>query len=146
METCKVKIQNKSKYSLPKYQTKGSAGMDLHANISTSLLIKPLERKLVPTGIYISMPEGYEAQIRARSGLSLKYGVTMVNGIGTIDSDYRGEIKVILINLGQENYTLQPGERIAQMVISKYITAQWENVDQLDDTERGQGGFGHSGK
>lgn len=146
METCKVKIQNKSKYLLPKYQTKGSAGMDLHANISTSLLIKPMERKLVPTGIYISMPEGYEAQIRARSGLSLKYGITMANGIGTIDSDYRGEIKIILINLGQENYILQPGERIAQMVISKYIAVQWENADQLDDTKRGQGGFGHSGK
>lgn len=145
MEKCKIKLQRKSKYNIPKYQTSGSAGMDLYADISNTLLIRPMERKLIPTGLYIEMPEGYEAQIRARSGISLKYGITLVNGIGTIDSDYRGEVKVILINLGQEDYTIQPGDRVAQMIINKYITAQWELVDELNGTLRGEGGFGHSG-
>ncbi|WP_213818430.1 dUTP diphosphatase [Garciella nitratireducens] len=145
METCKIKVKNMSKYPLPKYQTEGSSGMDLYANISNPLVIKPLERKLIPTGIYISMPNGYEAQIRARSGLSFKYGITIANGIGTIDSDYRGEIKIILINFGEKNYILHPGERIAQMVISKYVRIYWEKVDELDNTQRGQGGLGHSG-
>lgn len=145
MEKCKIKLQRKSKYNIPKYQTSGSAGMDLYADISNPLLIRPMERKLIPTGLYIEMPEGYEAQIRARSGISLKYGITLVNGIGTIDSDYRGEVKVILINLGQEDYTIQPGDRVAQMIINKYITAQWELVDELNGTLRGEGGFGHSG-
>lgn len=145
METCKIKLQRKSKYRIPEYQTSGSAGMDLYADIASPLLIKPLERKLIPTGIHIEMPKGYEVQIRARSGISLKYGITLVNGLGTIDSDYRGEVKVILINLGQEDYTIQPGDRIAQMVINKYIRAQWEIVDELKATSRGEGGFGHSG-
>ena len=145
MDKCTIQIINKSKYNLPEYQTKGSAGMDIYANISTSKIIKPGERTLVPTGISISMPKGYEAQLRARSGLSLKHGITLINGIGTIDSDYRGEIKVILINLGDEDFTIRPGERIAQMVIKKYITADWKLVYQLDETQRGQEGFGHSG-
>ncbi|HHT49878.1 MAG TPA: dUTP diphosphatase [Eubacteriaceae bacterium] len=145
MEKCIIKIINNSNYNLPKYQTKGSAGMDLYANISEGEIIKPGEIKLIPTGIYISMPEGYEAQIRARSGLSLKHGVTLANGIGTIDSDYRGEISIILVNLGNKDYFIEPGERIAQMVIKKYILAQWELVEDLDETVRGEGGFGHSG-
>lgn len=145
MNNCKIKITNKSNYNLPEYQTKGSAGMDIYANIITSKKITPGEIMLIPTGISISMPEGYEAQIRARSGLSLKHGITLVNGIGTIDSDYRGEIKVILINLGERDFTIKPGERIAQMVIKKYIIANWELVEQLDETQRGQEGFGHSG-
>lgn len=145
MDKFTIQIINKSKYNLPEYQTKGSAGMDIYANITTSIIIKPGERTLVPTGISISMPEGYEAQLRARSGLSLKHGITLINGIGTIDSDYRGEIKVILINLGDEDFTIRPGERIAQMVIKKYITADWKLVYQLDETQRGQEGFGHSG-
>ncbi|MCR1898097.1 dUTP diphosphatase [Irregularibacter muris] len=146
MEKCKIKIINQSKYSLPQYQTQGSAGMDLYADINKNILLKPGERVLIPTGIFISMPIGYEAQIRARSGLSIKHGITLINGIGTIDSDYRGEIKIIVINLGQEDYVFQPGERIAQMVIKKYIMAEWELVDHLDQTPRGVGGFGHSGK
>jgi dUTP pyrophosphatase len=145
MNACKIKITNKSKYNLPEYQTKGSAGMDIYANITTSKIIRPRERMLIPTGVSISMPEGYEAQIRARSGLSLKHGITLVNGIGTIDSDYRGEIKVILINLGERDFTIKPGERIAQMVIKKYIIADWELVQELDETQRGKEGFGHSG-
>lgn len=146
MEKCKIKIINRSKYNLPQYQTEGSAGMDLYADISGEILLKPGERRLIPTGIAISMPNGYEAQIRARSGLAIKHGITLVNGIGTIDSDYRGEIMIIVINLGEENYIFHPGERIAQMVIKKYITADWEIVDCLDETPRGKGGFGHSGK
>lgn len=141
----KVKVVNKSKFHLPKYETEGSAGLDLKANIEEPITLKPLERALIPTGLYISMPRRYEAQIRARSGLALKHGITLANGIGTIDSDYRGEIKVILINLGNEPYTINTGDRIAQMVFMKYEKAEFELVDELDETERGQGGFGHSG-
>ena len=143
MEKCLIKIMNHSIYKLPSYQTPGSAGMDLYANINQPCLIKPLERKLIPTGLSISMPIGYEAQIRARSGLALKHGLALVNGVGTIDSDYRGEIKIILINLGDKDYTIQPGERIAQMVIKKYVYGEWDVVEDLDDTLRGKGGFGH---
>ncbi|MFZ7119767.1 MAG: dUTP diphosphatase [Eubacteriaceae bacterium] len=145
MENCIIKIINKSNYPIPKYQTSGSAGVDIHANLSKSTLIKKGEIKLIPTGLFITVPSGYEAQIRARSGLSLKHGITLANGIGTIDSDYRGEIKVIIINLGTEDYIIEPGERIAQMVIKKYIYANFQEVEILDETKRGQGGFGHSG-
>lgn len=145
MEKCKIKIINKSKYPLPEYQTEGSAGMDLYANIEKSVEVSTNEIILVPTGIYISLSPGYEAQIRARSGLALKHGISLVNGIGTIDSDYRGEIGVILTNLSKTSYTISPGERIAQMVIKKYILADWENVDYLDLTQRGENGYGHSG-
>ncbi len=140
-----IKIINKSSFELPSYKTEGSAGMDLRANIEESISLEPLDRELVPTGIYISMPRGYEAQIRARSGLAIKHGISLANGIGTIDSDYRGEIKVILINLGKEAYRINPGERIAQMVIVKYEIANLIQVEELDQTERGKGGFGHSG-
>lgn len=140
-----IKIINKSSFELPSYKTEGSAGMDLRANIEESISLEPLDRELVPTGIYISIPRGYEAQIRARSGLAIKHGISLANGIGTIDSDYRGEIKVILINLGKETYRINPGERIAQMVIVKYEIANLIQVEELDQTERGKGGFGHSG-
>lgn len=145
MEKCRIQIVNKSNYPLPKYQTEGSAGMDIYANLDKSIIIHKGEILLIPTGLYISVPMGYEIQIRARSGLSLKHGITMANGIGTIDSDYRGEIKVILINLGDNDYEIKPGERIAQMVIKKYIHASFEQVEILDETKRGHGGFGHSG-
>ncbi len=141
----KVKVVNKSKFDLPKYQTEGSAGLDLKANIDEPITLKPFDRALIPTGLYVSIPNGYEAQIRGRSGLALNHGITLANGIGTIDSDYRGEIKVILINLGNEPYTINTGDRIAQMVFMKYEKANFELVDELDETERGIGGFGHSG-
>lgn len=141
----KVKIVNKGEFPLPKYETTGSAGVDIYANIDDSIVIDPMERVLVPTGIYISMPQNCEAQIRARSGLALKYGITMANGIGTIDSDYRGEIKVILINLGEKAFEIKRGDRIAQMVFIKYEQVDFEEVDNLDSTKRDQGGFGHTG-
>lgn len=141
----KIKIVNKSKFDLPKYKTEGSAGLDLKANISESIEINPLERKLIPTGIYISIPKGYEGQIRGRSGLALNHGITLANGIGTIDSDYRGELKVILINLSKETYIINKGDRIAQLVFIKHEIAQLIEVEELDNTERGSGGFGHSG-
>lgn len=140
-----VKVVNKSRFDLPRYETDGSAGLDLQANIEEPITLKPLERALIPTGLYISMPKGYEAQIRGRSGLALKHGITLANGIGTIDSDYRGEIKVILINLGNEPYNVKEGDRIAQMVFMKYEKAELEIVNELDETKRGKGGFGHSG-
>ncbi|MDO4288120.1 MAG: dUTP diphosphatase [Eubacterium sp.] len=148
MKTCKVKIHNASAYSLPQYQTAGAAGADLYANIDTPLVLEPRKVYAVPTGISIELPVGYEAQIRARSGLALKHGITLVNGIGTVDSDYRGEIKVILMNLKEEAYTVNPGDRIAQMVIQEYVTADFcevEDVAELTKTERDDGGFGHSG-
>src|SRR5690554_6254171 len=145
MEKCKIKIINNSNYRLPDYQTKGSAGMDIYANIDYSITLKPFERKLIPTGLSISMPIGYEAQIRARSGLALKYGISLVNGIGTIDSDYRGEIKIILINLGEKDFIINNGDRIAQFVLSKYEKIEFEEVSSLEDTSRGEGGFGHTG-
>jgi dUTP pyrophosphatase len=141
----KVKIINESSFSLPKYETNGSAGLDLQANIKESIELKPLDRVLVPTGIFLSIPKGYEGQIRGRSGLALKHGITLANGIGTIDSDYRGEIRIILINLGKENFIINRGDRIAQLVFMKYEQVGFEEVDFLDDTHRGIGGFGHTG-
>ena len=141
----KIKIVNKSKHPLPEYVTPGSAGMDLRANIDAPITLAPGERKLIPTGIYIALPVGYEAQVRPRSGLALKYGIGLANMLGTCDADYRGEIGVILINLGQEDFVVNDGERIAQMVIAKHETAEWEVVDELDETERGEGGYGHTG-
>ncbi len=141
----KVRVINKSQFELPKYETKGSAGIDLQANIHIPIELKPFDRALISTGLFISIPEGYEAQIRGRSGLALNHGITLANGIGTIDSDYRGEIKVILINLGKESYTINKGDRIAQMVFIKYEKADLLLVDELDETSRGSGGFGHSG-
>ena len=141
----KVKVINKSKHALPAYATEGSAGMDLRANIDEPIVLHPMERKLIPTGIYIALPMGYEAHVRPRSGLALKHGIGLANMIGTIDCDYRNEIGVILINLGQEDFVVNDGERIAQMVIAKYERAEWEPVDELDETERGLGGYGHTG-
>jgi len=141
----KINIVNKSKFELPEYKTTGAAGMDLKANIDGPIELKSLERILVPTGLYISIPEGFEAQIRCRSGLALNYGISLANGIGTIDSDYRGEIGVILINLSNKSYIINKGDRIAQMVFIKYEKIELLEVDELDDTLRGKGGFGHSG-
>ena len=141
----KVKIVNKSLFKLPSYETKGSAGVDLQAYVESPIVLKPLERTLVPTGISIELPEGYEAQVRARSGLAIKHGISLVNGIGTIDSDYRGEIKVILINLGDKEFTINSGDRIAQMVFIRHEQAEFELVEELNETERGSGGFGHTG-
>ncbi len=142
----KVKIINKSKHALPEYATSSSAGMDLRANIEQPIVLKPLERKLVPTGLFIELPVGFEAQVRPRSGLALKKGITVLNTPGTIDADYRGEIGVILINLSQEDFVVEDGERICQMVIAKHEQVDWLQVDVLDETERGTGGFGHTGK
>ncbi|MFV0472107.1 MAG: dUTP diphosphatase [Paludibacteraceae bacterium] len=142
----KIKIVNKSKHSLPEYATKLSAGMDLRANIDRTITLMPLERKLIPTGLYVELPEGYEAQIRPRSGLAIKKGITVLNSPGTIDADYRGEIQVVLINLSDEPFIIDDGERICQMVISKHEQAIWEHVEELNNTERGVGGFGHTGK
>lgn len=141
-----IKIINKSNHDLPSYSTKYSAGLDLRANLSTSIIVKPMERVLVPTGLFIELPEGYEAQIRPRSGLAIKHGITVLNSPGTIDADYRGEICVILINLSREDFVINDGERICQMIISKHETAEWISVDVLDESERGKGGFGHTGK
>ena len=149
MKNCNVKILNKSDFPLPEYQTQGSAGVDLRANIEEKLIIMPKKVYQIPTGIFIEMPLGIEAQIRARSGLALKHGLSLVNGIGTIDPDYRGEIKIILINLLDRPYQLEPGERIAQMVFSEYIKADFmavASIEELESSERGDGGFGHSGK
>ena len=140
-----IKVINKSKHALPKYQTVLSAGMDLYANISEPITLKSLERVLVKTGLFISLPKGYEAQIRPRSGLAFKNGITVLNTPGTIDADYRGEIGIILVNLSTQEFTINDGDRIAQMVIAKYETATWEEVDTLEETERGEGGFGSSG-
>lgn len=142
----KVKIINKSSYTLPSYATEASAGMDLRANLTESISIQPLERKLVPTGLFMELPLGYEAQIRPRSGLAFKHGITVVNAPGTIDADYRGEIKVALINLSQEAFVIEPGERIAQMVIARHETIEWCEEEELSDSSRGVGGFGHTGR
>lgn len=141
----KIKIVNHSKHPLPAYATPGSAGMDLRANIDAPVVLRPMERKLIPTGLYISLPKGYEAQVRARSGLALKHGISLANNLGTIDQDYRNEVGVILINLGTEDFVVNDGDRIAQMVIAKYEHAEFEEVDVLDETERGMGGYGHTG-
>ncbi len=142
----KVKIVNKSAYPVPAYATELSAGMDLKANMTEPVTIASLERAMIPTGIYIELPEGYEAQIRPRSGLAAKFGVTVANAPGTVDADYRGEVKVILVNLSKEPFVINPGERIAQMVIAKYEKIEWEEVEELGDTERGDGGFGSTGR
>lgn len=141
-----VKIVNLSDYPLPEYATEHSAGMDLKANLNDTIIIEPLKREIVPTGIFIELPEGYEAQIRPRSGLAAKHGVGIVNAPGTIDADYRGEIKVILVNLSDTPFVLNPGERIAQMIIAKYERVSWNLVDKLSESERGAGGFGSTGK
>ncbi|HZK04022.1 MAG TPA: dUTP diphosphatase [Bacteroidaceae bacterium] len=141
----KVKIINRSKHSLPSYSTIQSAGMDIRANLNKPVILKPMERSLIPTGLYIALPIGFEAQIRPRSGLALKKGITVLNTPGTIDADYRGEIGIILINLSEKEYKIEDGDRIAQMVIAKHEQIDWSVVVSLDTTERGIGGFGHSG-
>ena len=141
----KIQILNKSKHSLPEYATPLSAGMDLRANIDAPIVLKPLQRCLVPTGIYIALPEGFEAQVRPRSGLALKRGVTLLNTPGTIDADYRGEIGVIMVNLSDSDFVIEDGERIAQLVIARYERVEWSVAEVLDETERGAGGFGHTG-
>ena len=141
-----IKIVNKSNNHLPAYSTKMSAGMDIRASLSEPVTLKPLERKLIPTGLYVEIPKGYEAQIRPRSGLALKKGITVLNTPGTIDADYRGEIGVILVNLSQEEFVIENGERICQMVIAAHETVQWSLVQELEETDRGAGGFGHTGK
>lgn len=140
-----VKIINKSNNPLPAYATSGSAGVDLRANLEEPVIINPLERKLIPTGIFIELPQGYEAQIRPRSGLAMKHGITVLNTPGTVDSDYRGEIKAVLINLSNEPFVIENGERICQMVIAKHETAYFIEVETIGETERGNGGFGHTG-
>jgi dUTP pyrophosphatase len=142
----KIKIVNLSKHPLPKYATLLSAGMDLRANIDEPVVLKPLERKLIPTGLFIELPEGNEAQIRPRSGLAIKHGVTVLNSPGTIDADYRGEICIILINLSNEDFVINDGERICQMVIASHEHAEWVEVETLNETDRGNGGFGHTGR
>lgn len=141
-----VRIVNKSKHALPEYATAYSAGMDLRANIETPITLKPLERTLIPTGLFIELPVGYEAQVRPRSGLAFKHGLTVLNTPGTIDADYRGEIKVILVNLSNEAFVIQDGERICQMVVAAHSRVEWVPSQTLEETERGSGGFGHTGK
>ena len=142
----KIRIVNNSKHALPEYATALSAGMDLRANLAEAVVLKPLERKLIPTGLFIELPAGYEAQIRPRSGLAIKHGISLVNTPGTIDADYRGEIGVIMINLSNEDFVINDGERICQMVIAAHERAEWIEVEELNTTERGAGGFGHTGK
>lgn len=142
----KVKIVNKSPYPLPAYATGQSAGMDLRANIPGPLTLRSLQRELIPTGLYIELPAGFEAQIRPRSGLAIKHGISLVNTPGTIDADYRGEIKVILVNLSAEPFTLNPGERIAQMVVARHEKVEWDEVEVLEESSRGEGGFGSTGR
>lgn len=146
MKPMQIKILNKSNNPIPSYETKFSAGVDLRANITEDVLLKPFERCLVKTGIFLEIPEGYEAQVRPRSGLALKKGISLVNSPGTIDADYRGEIGVILINMSQEDFTVSHGDRIAQLVFAKCEQADWVEVEELNKTERGEGGFGSTGK
>jgi len=141
----KIRIINRSRHSLPSYETRASAGMDLRANLAEDVLLKPLGRALIPTGLFIELPAGYEAQVRPRSGLAVKKGITALNIPGTIDADYRGEVMVILVNLSTEEYKVRNGDRIAQMIISKHEKAEWEEVSDLSETVRGAGGFGHTG-
>ena len=145
MERIKVKIINRSGYELPAYQTPSAAGLDIHAAIEEPIVLKPLQRALVPTGLRIQLPQGHECQIRPRSGLALRSGISLVNTPGTVDADYRGEIGVIVINLSDTPFTINPGERIAQMVITNYTHVEWEPVERLDETRRGEGAFGHTG-
>ncbi len=140
-----IRIINKSKHQTPGYETSASAGMDIRANITESITLKPLERAIIKTGLFIGLPEGYEAQIRPRSGLAAKHGITVLNAPGTIDADYRGEIGVILVNLSNDNFTINDGDRVAQMIIAAYVHTKWEEVNVLDDTKRGSGGFGSTG-
>ncbi len=140
-----IKVVNKGKHPLPKYATAMSAGMDLRANIDAPVVLHPMERKLIPTGIFMALPEGYEAQIRPRSGLALKHGITVLNTPGTIDADYRGEVMVLLVNFSSEDFVVEDGERVAQMVIARHEQGCWQETDILDDTERGAGGYGHTG-
>ena len=142
----KIKVVNRGHQQLPAYATPQSAGMDLRANLSEPITLHPMERRLIPTGLHIALPEGYEAQVRPRSGLALKHGLTVLNTPGTIDADYRGEIGVVLINLSQEDFVINDGERIAQMVIARHEHVEWEEVEQLDESIRGAGGFGSTGK
>ena len=141
----KVEVINRSAYDLPQYETALAAGLDVRANITESITLGPLERTLVPTGLFIELPEGYEMQVRPRSGLAAKHGLSLVNAPGTIDADYRGEIKVILVNLSNTPYELKPGERVAQLVVSQFTRVEWEPVEELGETERGAGGFGSTG-
>lgn len=142
----KIKVTKLHKDAiLPEYQTAGAAGADFHACLDEPVTLQPMERRMIPTGVAMEIPEGYEVQIRARSGMSIKHGITMINGVGTIDSDYRGEFGVLLINLSQEPFTIEPGMRIAQMVVAKYERVEWQEVDELDETERGGGGYGSTG-
>lgn len=142
----KIKIVNRSHHALPQYATALSAGLDLRANLEEGITLQPMERRLVPTGLSIALPEGYEAQVRPRSGLALKHGITLLNTPGTIDADYRGEIGMIMVNLSDTPFNIADGDRIAQLVIARYEQAEWEAVEALDSTERGDGGFGHTGK
>ena len=142
----KVKIVNHSPYPCPAYATPLSAGLDLKANISEPIVLQPLQRALVPTGLYIALPAGYEAQVRPRSGLAVKHGITVLNSPGTVDADYRGELRTILVNLSDQPFEILPGERIAQLVVARHEQVEWEEVDVLDSTERGTGGFGSTGK
>ena len=142
----KINIINKSSHDLPSYETIASAGMDLHAHIEQDIILKPLERSIIPTGLFMALPVGYEAQVRPRSGLAVKYGLTVLNSPGTIDADYRGEIGVILVNLSNADFTIKNGERVAQMVIAKHERAKWNPVQSLSETSRGAGGFGSTGR
>lgn len=142
----KVKIVNNSRHALPEYQTPLSAGLDIRANLDESVTLRPLERAMIPTGLFVELPEGCEMQIRPRSGLAAKHGITVLNSPGTIDADYRGEIKVILVNLSNEPFTIESGERIAQMIVARYEQIEWQSVEVLGETERGAGGFGSTGK
>ena len=141
----KIKIVNKGQQPLPTYATAQSAGMDLRANIDAPIILRPMERQLIPTGLHIALPEGFEAQVRPRSGLALKHGITVLNTPGTIDADYRGELKVLLVNFSNTDFVINAGERVAQMVIARYEKVDFEQVIELDDTERGAGGYGHTG-
>ncbi len=140
-----IRVVNKGRQPLPAYATKQSAGLDLRADIDEDVILQPLQRQLIPTGLHIALPEGYEAQVRPRSGLAMKHGVTVLNTPGTIDADYRGEIGVVLVNLSQDPFTVHPGERVAQLVVARYEQADLVSVDVLDETERGEGGYGHTG-
>ena len=145
IECMKVKIVNKSSFPFPAYATPLSAGMDLRANITEPITLEPLQRVLVPTGLYIALPEGFECQVRPRSGLAVKHGITVLNSPGTVDADYRGELRTLLVNLSDKAFVIEPGERIAQMVIARHEHVEWEEVEVLDETERGEGGFGSTG-
>ena len=142
----KIKVINRSAFDLPQYETANAVGLDVRANTTEAIRLAPLERAMVPTGLYVEIPEGYEIQVRPRSGLAAKYGISVANAPGTIDPDYRGEIKVILVNLSNEVFELKPGERIAQLVVAQFTRIEWERVEQLSDTERGAGGFGSTGR